>query len=287
MSTATAYSDRVEAPGTFDEVVERTRAALAEEGFGVLSEIDVQATMKAKLGVDREPYLILGACNPPLAHRALQAELELGALLPCNVVVFTDGGATHVSAVSAERMLGMVDNPDLEPVAREVGERLGRVLARVRRGERPRAVGAPRRGDVERRLGPALRHDRPGLGRRAQPLPGRRGRGPAPGPRARPRLRRGAQRDLAGRAGLARDRRGLLGSRRWTRRVGSPTRPAPGSSGSRPTSPHTCPRRDPPTSWPWSTYTCPRPSARACWRAPRRPSRRAAPCSRSGTTCST
>ena len=133
MTTTTTYTDRVEAPGTFDEVLERTRAALAEEGFGVLSEIDVQATMKAKLDVDREPYMILGACNPPLAHRALQAELELGALLPCNVVVFTDGGATHVSAVSAEQMLGMVGNPDLEPVAREAGERLGRVLERVRR----------------------------------------------------------------------------------------------------------------------------------------------------------
>ena len=131
--TDTAYSDRVRAEGGFDEVVERTRAALAREGFGVLTEIDVQATMKAKLGVDREPYVILGACNPSLAHRALEAELELGALLPCNVVVFTDGGATHVSAVSAERMLGMVGNPAHEPVAREAGERLGRVLESVRR----------------------------------------------------------------------------------------------------------------------------------------------------------
>lgn len=134
MSTTTTYSERVEAPGGFDEVLARTRAALAAEGFGVLTEIDVQATMKEKLGVDREPYVILGACNPPLAHRALEAELELGALLPCNVVVFTDGGTTHVSAVSAERMLGMVGNPGLEPVAREVGERLGRVLEQVVRG---------------------------------------------------------------------------------------------------------------------------------------------------------
>lgn len=129
----TGYSDRITAPGTFDEVVERTMAALAEEGFGVLTQIDVQATMKAKLGVTREPYLIVGACNPALAHRALEAELELGALLPCNVVVFTDGGATHVSAVSAEKMLGMVGNPELEPVAHEAGERLARVLERVSR----------------------------------------------------------------------------------------------------------------------------------------------------------
>ncbi len=131
--TDTSYSERVEAPGTFDEVLARTREALAEEGFGVLTEIDVQETMRAKLGVEREPYIILGACNPPLAHRALEAELQLGALLPCNVVVFTDGGATHVSAVAAERMLAMVGNPALEPVAREAGERLTRVLERVRR----------------------------------------------------------------------------------------------------------------------------------------------------------
>lgn len=133
MTTPTAYADRVQAPGDFDEVLARTRMALAAEGFGVLTEIDVQATMREKLGVEREPYVILGACNPPLAHRALEAELELGALLPCNVVVFTDGGATHVSAVSAERMLGMVGNPGLESVAREVGEKLGRVLERVGR----------------------------------------------------------------------------------------------------------------------------------------------------------
>jgi len=131
--TDTAYADRVEAPGTFDEVLDRARMALAAEGFGVLTEIDVQATMKEKLGVDREPYVILGACNPPLAHRALEAELQLGALLPCNVVVFTQDGTTHVSAVSAEKMLGMVGNPGLEPVAREAGERLGRVLERVTR----------------------------------------------------------------------------------------------------------------------------------------------------------
>lgn len=126
--TDTTYSDRVEAHGTFDEVLARTRETLAQEGFGVLTEIDVRATMKEKLGVEREPYVILGACSPPLAHRALEAEPQLGALLPCNVVVFADGDVTHVSAVSAERMLGMVGNPALEPVAREVGERLGRVL---------------------------------------------------------------------------------------------------------------------------------------------------------------
>ena len=131
--TDTAYADHVEAPGAFGEVLERTRAALADEGFGILSEIDVQATMRAKLGVEREPYTILGACNPSLANRALAAELQLGALLPCNVVVFTDAGATHVSVVSAERMLATVGNPDLVPIAAEAGERLARVLTRVGR----------------------------------------------------------------------------------------------------------------------------------------------------------
>jgi uncharacterized protein (DUF302 family) len=127
----TTYASRVEAPGTFDEVLARTRAALVEAGFGVLCEIDVQANMKAGLGIDREPYTILGACNAPLARRALEAEPQLGALLPCNVVVFAHGGSVHVSAVSAEQMLGLVGNPALEPVGREVGALLARVLRSV------------------------------------------------------------------------------------------------------------------------------------------------------------
>ncbi len=125
------YSHAVEVDGDFDDVVARTREALAAEGFGVLTEIDVQATMKAKLDVDRDEYVILGACNPPLAHRALEAEPELGVLLPCNVVVYRTGDKVRVSAVSAGDMLGMVGNPALEPVAEEVSERLGRVIAAV------------------------------------------------------------------------------------------------------------------------------------------------------------
>lgn len=125
------YSLAIDLDRDFDDVVQATRAALADEGFGVLTEIDVQATMKAKLDVDREEYLILGACNPPLAHRALEAEPELGVLLPCNVVVYRTGGRTRVSAVAAEQMLGMVGNEQLGPVATEVAQRMQRVLDAV------------------------------------------------------------------------------------------------------------------------------------------------------------
>ena len=128
------YSLAIETDRDFDDVVAATRAALADEGFGVLTEIDVKATMKAKLDVDRDEYLILGACNPPLAHEALQAEPELGVLLPCNVVVYRTGGKTRVSAVAAEQMLGMVGNEALMPMATEVGRRLSRVLEAVAAG---------------------------------------------------------------------------------------------------------------------------------------------------------
>jgi uncharacterized protein (DUF302 family) len=114
----------------YPEAVERVRAELTTEGFGVLCEIDVQATMRAKLGVEGEPFLILGACNPPLAHRALQAEPDLGVLLPCNVVVYRRGGETHISAVDPARMLSIVDNPELAPVA-EVKGRLRAVVERA------------------------------------------------------------------------------------------------------------------------------------------------------------
>lgn len=118
-------------PTPFAETVERVRAELHAEGFGVLCEIDVQATLKEKLGVDGEPYLILGACNPPLAHHALEAEPDLGALLPCNVVVYERGGQTTVSAVDAERMLSIVGNDALMPIAADVRQRLGAVVERA------------------------------------------------------------------------------------------------------------------------------------------------------------
>ena len=116
---------------SFKDAVVRVRDALAAEEFGVLCEIDVHATLKRKLGVDREPYLILGACNPPLAHRALEAEPELGVLLPCNVVVYVQQGQTHVAAVDAEQMLSIVGNDELAPTATEVRRRLAAVVDRA------------------------------------------------------------------------------------------------------------------------------------------------------------
>ena len=115
----------------FGDAVARVREELAAEGFGVLCEIDVQATLEAKLGVEREPYLILGACNPPLAHAALETEPELGVLLPCNVVVYQEDGQTQISAVDAERMLSIVGNDQLADTAGEVRRRLSAVVDRA------------------------------------------------------------------------------------------------------------------------------------------------------------
>jgi uncharacterized protein (DUF302 family) len=127
MSTATGYTLSTTVDLDFADAVDRVRAELKREGFGVLCEIDVQATMRDKLGAEIEPYLILGACNPPLAHQALAAEAELGALLPCNLVVYRRDGETHVSAIDAERMLSIVGNDELQPVAAQVRDRLAAV----------------------------------------------------------------------------------------------------------------------------------------------------------------
>lgn len=113
---------------SFAETVERCRAELAREGFGVLTEIDVQATLKKKLDVDREPYLILGACHPPSAHRALEAAPEVGVLLPCNVTVSREEGRTVVRAMNPEGALGIIDVPALAEVGCEVGAALARVV---------------------------------------------------------------------------------------------------------------------------------------------------------------
>jgi uncharacterized protein (DUF302 family) len=127
----TAYTLTAATPHRFDDAVERVRAELKEAGFGVLCEIDVQATLREKLDVEREPYLILGACNPSLAHRALEAEPELGVLLPCNVVVYARGGDTHIAAIDPERMLSIVENDRIAPVAAEVRSLLGAVVERA------------------------------------------------------------------------------------------------------------------------------------------------------------
>ena len=115
----------------FDDAVERVREQLAAAGFGVLCEIDVQATLQKKLGVEREPYLILGACNPSLADQALEAEPELGVLLPCNVIVYERDGQTHVAAVDPEQMLSIVGNDQLGSTATEVRRRLLGVVESV------------------------------------------------------------------------------------------------------------------------------------------------------------
>jgi len=112
---------------SFDDAVRRTREALAEQGFGVLTEIDVKATLKAKLNEDMEDYLILGACNPPLAHRAVNIDRQIGLLLPCNVVVRTDpkaDGTVLVEAMDPQVLVDVTKEAELRPVADEVGAKL-------------------------------------------------------------------------------------------------------------------------------------------------------------------
>lgn len=113
----------------FDTAIQRVTDALKVEGFGVLTEIDVKATLKKKIDVDFRPYKILGACNPPLAHRALTVDSQIGLLLPCNVVVAQgeEEGVIDVSLVDPLSMLGVVTNPDIEPVAQEARAKLERV----------------------------------------------------------------------------------------------------------------------------------------------------------------
>ena len=112
---------------TFEDAVERTRKALSEQGFGVLTEIDMKATLKAKLGEDMEDYLILGACNPPLAHRAVNIDRQIGLLLPCNVVVRTDpeaDGTVLIEAMDPQLLVDVSGEAKLRPVADEVATKL-------------------------------------------------------------------------------------------------------------------------------------------------------------------
>ena len=123
------FGARLDAP--FADIRESVETALSAEGFGVLTEIDVAATMRAKLGVERDPYLILGACNPPLAHRAIEADPSVGALLPCNVVIRTDGDRTVVEALDPRAALGLIESAEIAAVAEEARERLVRVVQMV------------------------------------------------------------------------------------------------------------------------------------------------------------
>jgi len=112
----------------FEEAEARVRKELQKEGFGVLTEIDVKTTLKNKLDVDYKNYKILGACNPPFAYKALQAEKEIGLLLPCNVIIYKDKDKVFVSAINPAEAMGMVNNPELKEIAGEVGEKLKRVI---------------------------------------------------------------------------------------------------------------------------------------------------------------
>jgi uncharacterized protein (DUF302 family) len=131
----TAYGLAVTVPLTYERAVEAARAALATEGFGVLTEIDIRATLKKKLDAEFRPYIILGACNPPLAHQALTAERDIGLLLPCNVVVYAGDqpGTSVVAALDPEAMLGLAGRADIRPLAADVKARMARVLAVVER----------------------------------------------------------------------------------------------------------------------------------------------------------
>lgn len=128
--TAASYGLKKTLDLPFEQADQRVREALAEEGFGVLTEIDVRDTLKKKLDADFRPYRILGACNPPLAHQALVAEADIGLLLPCNVVIYQGEpeDTTVVAVLDPVVQLGLTGRSDLEPLAREVKERMERVL---------------------------------------------------------------------------------------------------------------------------------------------------------------
>ncbi len=127
-----AYSIRKESDLSYEETIKKVTQELQKEGFGVLTEIDVKETLKKKLDIDHNKFMILGACNPPLAHQALTAEPEIGVLLPCNVIIYeTDEGKTVVSAIDAKTMFSIVDRKDILPIAEEVSRRLNNVMNNI------------------------------------------------------------------------------------------------------------------------------------------------------------
>lgn len=127
-STSTDYAITRDLDAPFDDVIERVTTAMAEEGFGILTTIDVAATLKKKLDLDVEPYVILGACNPQLASQGIAAEPDLGVLLPCNVVVRRQGDVTHVAAMDPSSALRLAANGDLQALADEARERIARAV---------------------------------------------------------------------------------------------------------------------------------------------------------------
>jgi uncharacterized protein (DUF302 family) len=127
----TKYGFGVKVNMPYEQAVSRVKELLQDEGFGVLTEIDVKKTMKQKLDAEFRKYVILGACNPTLAHRALGVELEIGLLLPCNVIVYEDDGGAVVSIMDPIAALGVVGNERLEPIAAEARERLERMVRKV------------------------------------------------------------------------------------------------------------------------------------------------------------
>ena len=122
------YGYKRKVPLSFTEAVEKTRTELAKEGFGVLTEIDVKAALKKKLNVNYENYLILGACNPPFALKALQAEKDIGLLMPCNVIVYEEKGQVFVSAILPTVAMGMIGNSSLADIAKTAEEKLKKVI---------------------------------------------------------------------------------------------------------------------------------------------------------------
>ena len=131
-ATTTSYAIGRSVPLAYEQAVARIRDTLQQQGFGVLTEIDVQATLKKKLDVDFKKYVILGACNPPLAYRGFQAEADIGLLLPCNVVVYEETPArSRVAVLDPVAQLGISGRVDLEPVAREARQKLEKALAAV------------------------------------------------------------------------------------------------------------------------------------------------------------
>jgi len=131
MKVTSDYAIEIKTGLAFDVVIERLNEFLTEEGFGVLTEIDVKTTLKKKLNIDHKPYRILGACNPQFANRAIKAEPLIGVLLPCNIVVWDDDATRTVAAIEPDIMARIIKNPEIAAIAGEVSERIHRVIDRI------------------------------------------------------------------------------------------------------------------------------------------------------------